>query len=81
METNSKQISTVHEVIFLGKQRELHCHEEEFVGPPIKKDKTFVAVRKMKSGKATGPENASVQLSEVRDDYGIDKITTLLNKI
>ena len=35
----------------------------------------------MKIGKATGPESISVGLLEALEDYGFDKITTLLIKI
>ncbi|RUS77743.1 hypothetical protein EGW08_014502 [Elysia chlorotica] len=33
------------------------------------------------TGKATGPDNISVELLEALDDYGMDKITSLLNEI
>ena len=45
------------------------------------KDEIQAAVRKMKLGKATGPDSIPVEPKEVIEDYGIDKITTLLNKI
>ena len=35
----------------------------------------------MKLGKSTGPGSISVELLEALQVYGIDKITTLLNKI
>ena len=35
----------------------------------------------MKLGKTTGPDSASVELLEALEDYGIEKITTLLNEI
>ena len=37
--------------------------------------------REMKSGSATGPDSTSVELLEALEDYGIDKITILLNEI
>ena len=38
-------------------------------------------MRKMKLGKAMGLDSVSVELLEALEDYGIDKITTLLNEI
>ena len=35
----------------------------------------------MKLGKVTGPDSITVELLEALEDYGIDKIATLLNKI
>ena len=35
----------------------------------------------MKLGKATGPDSITLELLEALEDYGIDKITTLLNEI
>ena len=35
----------------------------------------------MKLGKATGPGSIIVELLEALEDYGIDKITTLLNNL
>ena len=35
----------------------------------------------MKLGKATGPDSISVELLKALEDYGIDKIATLLTKI
>ena len=39
------------------------------------------AIRKMKIGKAAGPDSISVALLEALEDYGTDNITTLLNEI
>ena len=44
------------------------------------KDKIRAALRKMKLGKAIGPDSMSVELLEALEDYEIDKITTLLNE-
>ena len=47
------------------------------------KDEIRAAIRKMKLGKATSPDSISVKLLELEalQDYGIDRITTLLNEI
>ena len=55
--------------------------KQNFAGPPTMKNEIVAAMRKMKSGKATGPDSISVELLEALEDYGIDKITTLLNQI
>ena len=39
------------------------------------------AIRKMRLGQATGRGSISVELLEALEDFGIDKITTLLNKM
>ncbi|GFR99386.1 hypothetical protein ElyMa_004527200 [Elysia marginata] len=55
--------------------------KRNFAGPPILKDEVRAAIRKMKSGKATGPDKISVELIEALEDYGIEKTTNLLNEI
>ena len=52
-----------------------------FSGPPVMKDETQAAIRKMKLGKATGPGSISMDLLEALEDYRIDKITALFNEI
>ena len=39
------------------------------------------AMRKMKTGKATGPDGLFIELIEALEEYGIEKVTTLLNEI
>ena len=55
--------------------------KKNFAGPPIKKDEVREAMRKMKTGKATGPDGLSIELIEALEEYGIEKVTTLLNEI
>ncbi|GFO10321.1 hypothetical protein PoB_003682600 [Plakobranchus ocellatus] len=45
------------------------------------KEEVEIAIKKMKHGKATGPENISVELIEALEDFGIGKVTHLLNEI
>ena len=45
------------------------------------KDKIWAAIRKMKPGKAPGTGSISVKILKALEDYRIDKIATLLNKI
>ncbi|GFN80361.1 hypothetical protein PoB_000686700 [Plakobranchus ocellatus] len=43
---------------------------------------TAISIKKMKHGKATGPDNISVELIlEALEDFGIGKVTHLLNEI
>ncbi|GFN88930.1 transposon tx1 uncharacterized 149 kda protein [Plakobranchus ocellatus] len=55
--------------------------KNNFAGPPIMKDEVQAAIRKMKTGKATGSDGISVELIEALGDYGVDKVTILLNEI
>ena len=72
----------VHKLTFLRPQKELQCNEITFfAAPPIMKDEIRAAIRKMKLINATGPVSISVELLEALEDYGIDKISTLLNEI
>ncbi|GFO33982.1 retrovirus-related pol polyprotein line-1 [Plakobranchus ocellatus] len=55
--------------------------KNNFAGPPIMKEEVETAIKKMKHGKATGPDNISVELIEALEDFGIGKVTLLLNEI
>ena len=50
-------------------------------GPKIMKDEVRAAMKKMKYGKATGPDNITIETSDALGDWGIDFITNLLNQI
>ncbi|XP_063588673.1 uncharacterized protein LOC134765810 [Penaeus indicus] len=53
----------------------------EMSGPPIMEDEVRHAVRKMKKGKAPGPDNITLEIILALDEYGINLLTSLLNKI
>ena len=55
--------------------------KRKFSGPSVMKDEIRAAIRKVKLDKARGPDSMSVELLEAFEDYGINKITTLLNEI
>ena len=76
---NSTQTGRVPKCIFRRPQKGLQCNEAQFCLTTIMKlkDDIRAAIRKMKLGKATGP----VELVAALEDYGIDKITTLINGI
>ncbi|GFR85819.1 transposon TX1 uncharacterized 149 kDa protein [Elysia marginata] len=69
------------EELFNDNSKEYDEMKRNFAGPLILKDEVRAAIRKMKSGKATGPDKISVELIEALEDYGIEKTTNLLNEI
>ncbi|GFO20090.1 endonuclease-reverse transcriptase [Plakobranchus ocellatus] len=50
-------------------------------GPTILKEEVEAAIKKMKNGKATGPDNIPVEIIKALDTLGIDLRTKLLNAI
>ena len=67
--------------LFEDHRKDYNVMKRIFAGPPIMKDEIQAAIRKMKLVKATRPDSISVELIEAIEDYGIDKITTLLDEI
>ncbi|GFO13502.1 hypothetical protein PoB_004000700 [Plakobranchus ocellatus] len=67
--------------LFEDQRKDHNVMKNNFAGPPIMKDEVQAAIRKMKTGKATGSDGISVELIEALGDYGVDKVTTLLNEI
>ena len=62
--------------------REEKCNiNKEMDGPSILKEEVESAIRKMKLGKATGPDNIPVEIILALEDLGIDIVTNLLNSI
>ena len=55
--------------------------DREMEGPPILKDETKSSLRRMKYGKATGPDNNSVEMLEAMEDSVINKIESIKNKM
>ena len=50
--------------LFEDNRKEHDVMKKNFAGPPIMKDEVREAMRKMKTGKATGPDGLSIQLIE-----------------
>ena len=50
-------------------------------GPPILKEEVSATIRKMKHGKAVGPDNIPIEVFAVQEDIGIVFLTKLLNTI
>ena len=55
--------------------------KKDMDGPPILKEEVSAAIRKMKHGKAVGPDNIPIEVFAVLEDIGIDFLTKLLNSI
>ncbi|GFO44211.1 RNA-directed DNA polymerase from mobile element jockey-like [Plakobranchus ocellatus] len=55
--------------------------EKNIEGPTILKEEVEAAIKKMKNGKATGPDNIPVEIIEALDNLGIDMTTKLRNAI
>ena len=50
-------------------------------GPTILRSEVQAALAKMKRNKATGPDEISAEMLEALDDYGLEKLTELINEI
>ena len=51
--------------------------KKDMDGPPILKEEVSAAIRKMKHGKAVGPDNIPIEVFAVLEDIGIDFLTKL----
>ncbi|GFN92682.1 RNA-directed DNA polymerase from mobile element jockey-like, partial [Plakobranchus ocellatus] len=69
--------------LFKDDRKDHNVMKNNFAGPPIMKEEVETARsrKKMKHGKATGPDNISVELIETLEDFGIGKVKHLLNEI
>ncbi|GFO43547.1 RNA-directed DNA polymerase from mobile element jockey-like [Plakobranchus ocellatus] len=67
--------------LFEDDRKDHNVMKNNFAGPPIMKEEVETAIKKMKHGKATGPDNISEELIEAFEDFGIGKVTHLLNEI
>ena len=54
---------------------------KEMSGLPIMKDEVRKAIKKMKIGKATGPDNIPIEVIVALEDLGVDIVTKLVNCI
>ncbi|GFO18885.1 endonuclease-reverse transcriptase [Plakobranchus ocellatus] len=67
--------------LFDDERKEIEVMKDNFAGPPILKDEVRTAIWKMKNGKATGPDNIAAEQIKALDEFGINKITELLDEI
>ena len=69
------------EDLFQDDRGEKPIIKKDMNGPPILKEEVSAAIRKMKHGKAVGPNNIPIEVFAVLEDIGIDFLTKLLNSI
>ena len=50
-------------------------------GPPLLKDEVRQALKKMKNGKAPGPDKICIEMITSLEEFGLDLITSFLNRI
>ncbi|GFR88016.1 hypothetical protein ElyMa_004239800 [Elysia marginata] len=67
--------------LFDNERKEIEVMKGNLTGPPILKDEVRTAIWKMKNGKATGPDNIAAEQIKALDEFGINKITELLDEI
>ncbi|GFO05200.1 craniofacial development protein 2-like protein [Plakobranchus ocellatus] len=78
------QISVHNKLEALGDAEEVEQQWENFKSAIMEaatEEEVETAIKKMKHGKATGPDNISVEVIEALEDFGIGKVTHLLNEI
>ena len=49
-------------------------------GPKILQAEVSTAIKKMRKNKATGPDGIVIEMIEALEEYGIDKVTDVVNK-
>ena len=69
------------EELFDDEREKLPTINKEIDGPPILKDEVEAAIKRMKSGKATGPDNIPVEIIVALEELGLNMVTNLLNRI
>ena len=69
------------EDLFQDDRSEKPIIKKDMDGRPILKEEVSAAIRKMKHGKAVGPDNIPIEVFAVLEDIGIDFLTKLLNSI
>ena len=67
--------------LFDNERKDIKVMKNNFAGPTIMKDEVRAAIQNMKGGKATGPDNIALEQIEALEEFGISKITILLNEI
>ena len=62
-------------------RKDFNIRKRNFAALPIMKGEIKEAIRKMKLGKAIGPNSISVELLGAFEGYGNNKTTTILSEI
>ncbi|GFR85386.1 RNA-directed DNA polymerase from mobile element jockey-like [Elysia marginata] len=71
----------IHKLFDDNRKHDHNVMKRNFAGRPIMKDEVRAAIRKMKAGKATGPDGVAVEMMEALKEYGVEKLTPFLNEI
>ena len=50
-------------------------------GPNILKSEVRTAIKMMRKNKAAGPDGVVIEMIETLEEYGVDKLTEIINKI
>ena len=50
-------------------------------GPNILKSKVRTAIKMMRKNKAAGPDGVVIEMIEALEEYGVEKLTEIINKI
>ena len=62
-------------------RKEIDVMKNNFAEPPIMKDEVRAAIKMMKHGKALGPDDVVIEEVEALGEFGIEKVTDILNEI
>ena len=69
------------EELFDDEREQLPTINKEIDGPPILKEEVEAAIKRMKLGKATGPDNIPVEIIVALEELGLNIVTHFLNRI
>ncbi|GFR78512.1 hypothetical protein ElyMa_000535800 [Elysia marginata] len=67
----------IHELFEDIRKHDHNIMKKNFAGPPTMEDEVRAAMKKMKAGKATGPDGVAVEMIEALEQYGVEKLTSL----
>ena len=69
------------EELFWDERGDKPVIQKNIEGPPIMKSEIENAIKKLRKGKAVGPDEVAIEMIEATDDVGIELITHLANRI
>jgi hypothetical protein len=67
--------------LYSDERSENRIIKNNFEGPPILKDEVRNAIKQMKTGKAVGPDQISMEAIVALEEFGVDIVTNFLNEI
>ena len=69
------------EELFMDERGEKPIIQKPIEGPEILKSEVKAAINKMKKNKAAEPDNICIEMIQALDEFGIEKVTDLVNAI